>query len=273
MLDELEAVVAVEAGHVAAERPSDPQRRSALEPRRGERNRAGGTVAPLPQRLEEDDEERAGERQEGHPREDVIEEKRERRHELGANADRHFARLLVVGRHDDVGEHLPHARRSIGRPGDDDPLFAAGLDRRSGGAHVGESGREARRGADVLVVAADGDAGDDERLRAVVLDRELRGVDPLVGLEDERAATPLFVRDEGDDSACAAPRGTGAAAGWLAAGGARVVGRTTGSRARARAIEGRSAASVKNARHATSAARAASAAARGRRIRRREFIG
>ena len=182
------------------------------------------------------------------------------------DADRDLARLLVVRRDDDVREHLPHARSSPRRPGDDDALLGAvrGIVAPSRPVPSAKRAGEARRRADVFVVAADGHARDDERLGAFVHDPELAGVRPVSRDKDDRAAAAV-VGGERDDGAV---RRRGAAEGSAA----RRRGRgAAGRTARARAGERARGAERERARRSrASATRRARASARARREERVE---
>src|SRR6185312_13096880 len=100
----------------------------------------------------------------------------EARRELGAEAHGDLAGALVGGGDDHVAEGLLDAGRTLGRPRDDDVARGAGREGGAGRGPFGEAGGEAGRGANVVLVAADGDAGDGEGVGADVADAEGAGV-------------------------------------------------------------------------------------------------
>ena len=214
VLDELEAVVPVDARHLRDEASIDVRGEHALERERADRDRARGRGIVL----RDERRERAEDRQQQEQREEARLERAEQPRHRRLDAHRDLARPLVGARHDDVAEELmrldvllrlPRQRRAPRRPGRD----------RDRQAPVREPRVQRRRDARIGGIRPRRDARHDERLLAVVDDRDLgaervldrrtkldRPAPAADRLEAHRSAAASFVRAR-DARHGAEPRG------------------------------------------------------------------
>ena len=185
VLDELETVVAVGAGHIGDEASIDPQRCHRLHEQGAARDDVRGAIVATPQRADEERDDRAEERDPDQDREEVSVERAERPRHLRANPHGDLAVELVGRRDDDMPEQLPDADPLLGRP-DDGRLARRARENRGRERAFREARDELRGRARIGRLAANGDARNDERLFAVVDDEQLAREALLRRLQLER---------------------------------------------------------------------------------------